>query len=183
MEIDLRLMAISYFELAEETFGPSVSEWTFGGVEINDCPPHVAYYPDQKAVCVSLSKKTLDNETQLLFQLSHEICHCLYPSMDIQTRNLEKVNFLNEGISTHFSVSCLSRFLDVNPILDDLERNSSNYFRALSLVNSLLSYHDRAIVMVRKIQPYVNRLTLNDFKNAGLLFPKILVEELLSEFK
>lgn len=36
-----------------------------------------------------------------------------------------------------------------------------------------MSYHENAIVMVRKIQPYVNRITLNDFEKAGLFLEKI----------
>lgn len=60
-----------------------VNQWSYCGIEINDHSPHLAYYPDTNEVAISLSERVKNDDIQLIFQLAHEVCHLLYPTMDI----------------------------------------------------------------------------------------------------
>ncbi len=93
---ELTTLAEQLLFWAEDLYGPrATTEWTFVGVEINDRPPHIAYYPEAGCVAVSLSPKVLTNVDQLIFQLAHEVGHLLYPTADRRTSTLPPTITLN----------------------------------------------------------------------------------------
>lgn len=88
--------------MAENMFGPISSHWRYDGVTFRDHPPHLFYFPDTTTVQISLSLRAIGDNLQRDFQLSHEVCHLLYPSVQPGQTVEPETNILNEGISTYF---------------------------------------------------------------------------------
>lgn len=108
---ELTAVAKQLLSLAEDLYGQRATpKWTFVGVEINDQPPHLAYYPEHGGVTISLSTKVLNNVDQCIFQLAHEVGHLLYPTADRRTSMVPPTITINEGVSTHFSLIALQMF-------------------------------------------------------------------------
>jgi len=172
-----------YLSQAEDLFGPMVPYWTFRGVEFRDRGPHLAYYPESGEVAISLSERARNNEVQLRFQLAHEVCHLLYPSMDLKTQELDDINVLNEGISTFYSVLVFANTDLVGGIIDDLQTNSAHYFDAFVHVKDLLAVDIHAVRKLREIEPLINRVEHSHFDEAGVSITDEQVAWLLGTFK
>jgi hypothetical protein len=180
--MNIQATANEYINIAQEEFGPMCSEWRYVGVEINDMPPHLRYYHETASVSISLSKKVTSDETQLHFQLAHEVCHLLYPAMSINGTK-EATTVLNEGVSTYFSVWAAGRFCSQEYLINNLEQHSPNYFRAMTAVQELLKNDQEAIKKLRLLEPELNKLTHQHFEQAKALASKELISELLSSFE
>lgn len=158
--------------MAEDTYGPrATTEWTFVGVEINDRPPHLAYYPDKGWVAISLSTKILSSADQCLLQLAHEVGHLLYPTANRRTSKVPPTITFNEGISTHFSLSALKKFRGEDAYrqaYESLRLHSPNYFAALNLVTRLLELNPSAVQKLRAVRPMLNDAVEDDFNAAGV---------------
>ena len=179
--MDIQATANEYISIAQEEFGPMCSEWHYVGVEINNMAPHLRYYPETESVSISLSKKIIADETQLHFQLSHEVCHLLYPTMSLNGIR-EATTVLNEGISTYFSVWAAGRFCPQEYLINNLEQHSPHYFRAMAAVHELLKNDQDAIKRLRLLEPKLNKLNHHHFEQAELLASEVLISELLSTF-
>ena len=169
---EMTAVAEQLLSLAEDLYGPrATTEWTFVGVEINDRPPYLAYYPDRGWVAISLSTKVLNNADQCLFQLAHEVGHLLYPTADRRTSTLPPTITLNEGVSTHFSLIALQTFRGEEAYrnaYESLRLYSPNYFAALNLVNRFIQFDPSAVQKLRAVQPMLNDAVEDDFNAAGL---------------
>lgn len=171
---------------AEDRYGPrATTEWTFVGVEINDRPPHLAYYPDRGWVAISLSTKVLNDLDQCLFQLDHEVGHLLYPTADRRSSTLPPTIALNEGVSTHFSLIALQKFRGEEAYRnahESLRLNSPKYFAALDLVDHLLDADSSAVKKLRVVRPMLNDAVEDDFNAAGLDVDPDLLSAMVAVF-
>lgn len=156
--------------LAEQMFGPMTSPWTYAGVIFRDHPPHLYYAPETKSVQIALSLRAIGDEFQRDFQLAHEVCHLLYPSIDPNQPEEPKTTVLNEGISTYFSVLVVSADYGDEAVAIALESlaTSGSYFNAFKLVLALVRRDSDAIKKLRKIQPMINKVSAQDLLAAGL---------------
>lgn len=157
--------------LAEQMFGSISSPWRYVGVTFRDRPPHLYYFPETTSVQIALSLRAIDDDLQRDFQLSHEVCHLLYPSVDPRQPDKPKTIVLNEGISTYFSILIVSAdFGDqaARVALESLATHSPNYFNAFKLVLELLRRNSDAIKKLRAIQPMINKVASQDLVEAAL---------------
>ncbi len=183
-----KLTAVSerLLSLAEDLYGPrATTEWTFVGVEINDRPPSLVYYPEKGWVTISLSTKVIDNADQCLFQLAHEVGHLLYPIADPRTSILPPTITLNEGVSTHFSLIALQMYSGEDACqnaYENLRLHSQNYFAALNLVNRLIQLNPNAVQKLRAVQPMLNDAVEEDFNAADLNVAPELLAALIAVF-
>lgn len=175
---NIRAIADEYLLIAQENFGEMCSDWSFVGIEINEMNPHLRYYPEDGHVAISLSKKIINDEMQLHFQLAHEVCHLLYP-----TGAREATTVLNEGLSTYFSVFAAGHFCTQEILIDNLKQHNPNYFRAMMLVHALLEINRDAIKLLRDIEPQLNRISFEDFEQAKVAAPQELINNLLAVFE
>ena len=177
--------AKEFISLAESMFGAMTSDWRYRGVEFHDSPPCLAYYPEEGEVAISLSLKAIDDEVQRSFQLSHEVCHLLYPTAYKQSATVAKTIVINEGISTFFSIIILSRLygdeVACNAI-ENLMNNSPNYFSAFTKVMKLIKGDQDAVKKIRAIQPKINDLTKSDLQSAGLQLTDEEIDSLITKF-
>jgi hypothetical protein len=180
--MDIEKISQQYIAIAEDLFGPMCSEWKYIGTEFNDMGPHLRYYPDERSVAISLSEKARNDEIQLHFQLSHEVCHLLYPTTCVETNNQEKTSTLNEGVSTYFSILAIKQFGVTTGIIENLRDYSPNYYDALALTYQLIEADNQAILKLRSVQPQLNKIEAQDFENAGLDISEELKSNLLSTF-
>lgn len=178
---DIQVIADEYINIAQENFGPMCSDWEYVGVEINDMGPHLRYYPEDGHVAISLSEKTQDDEIQLHFQLAHEVCHLLYPTMSLSGEK-EPTTVLNEGVSTYFSLWATGRYCSQEFLIDNLKQHSSNYYRAMLLVHELLEIDREAIKKLRMYEPRLNRLSFEHFEKSGVSASGRLISDLLATF-
>lgn len=183
---ELTALAEQLLSLAEDLYGPrATTGWIFVGVEINDRPPYLAYYPDKGRVAISLSTKVLNNVDQCLFQLAHEVGHLLYPTADRRTSTLPPTITLNEGVSTHFSLVALQKLRGEEAYrnaYESLRLHSPNYFAALLLVNRLLEADSGAVKKLRAVRPMLNDAVEDDFNTTGLDVDPDLLAALVAVF-
>jgi len=180
------LLAEQLLSWAEGLFGPRVGTWNYVGVEVNDHPPHLVYYPEEGQFSISLSCKAIDDQFQCVFQLAHEVCHSLYPSADRNTGQIPATTILNEGVSTYFSVLAVAKLFGEEAssvALASLSDHSPGYFNALNLVSQLLEKDTARIRKLREIQPMLNDLLARDFERAAVGVEGSAIEILLSDFK
>jgi len=158
------------------------SDWNYIGVEFNNMGPHLRYYPENGGVAISLSERDKEDEVQLHFQLAHEVCHLLYPTTNL-TGERGATTVLNEGVSTYFSVWAAGRFCSQDFLIDNLKQHSHNYYGAMVVVRELLEINHEAIKLLRKLEPQLNRLSFEHFKQAKIVASEALIHELLAVFE
>lgn len=172
-----------YLEVAQNLYGPMKNDWNYFGLEFNDMGPHLRYFTNTGNLVISLSEKARNDNVQFHVQLSHEICHMLYPTMDKETHENPPASVLNEGVSTYFSFMAIENLCNVQDVISNIEQYSNNYYQAFLLVAKLHKIDREAIKKLRTIQPMLNKLTEADFEASGLQVPKELVVQLLKEFE
>lgn len=164
-------MATELISLAENLFGPMRSPWKYSGVVFRNYPPHLYYAPDTTTVQISLSLRAINDEFQRDFQLAHEVCHLLYPSVDSEHPAEPQTNVFNEGISTYFSVMVVAAFhgeVAAQAAIDSLATHSQKYFFAFQQVSALMSKDRDAVKKIRAIQPMINKVSEDNLRASGL---------------
>lgn len=163
--------AAQLIALAEQIFGPMSSPWKYAGVTFRDHPPHLYYFPEATSVQIALSLRAVGDDLQRDFQLSHEVCHLLYPSVDPRQPNEPRTIVLNEGISTYFSVLVVTTDYGeeaAGMALESLATHSPGYFSAFKLVLALMQRDGDAVKNLRAIQPMINDVDVHDLIAADL---------------
>lgn len=182
---DSNQRAFQLIELAEGMFGQISSPWRFSGVTFRDHPPHLYYFPETLSVHISLSLRVLGDSAQRDFQLAHEVCHLLYPSVDPENPIPPKATVLNEGISTLFSILIVeSEHGDeiAGMFIESLKNNSQKYFSAFRLVIDLIKSDAHIIKNIRAIQPMINDVSIEDLISVNAGLTKEAAKELTSIF-
>ncbi|WP_028572820.1 hypothetical protein [Desulfonatronum lacustre] len=175
--------AAQLISIAEQLFGPMSSPWTYAGVTFRDQPPHLYYFPEATSVQIALSLRAVGDDLQRDFQLSHEVCHLLYPSIDPIQPDEPRTIVLNEGISAYFSVIVVATDYGdeaAGIALENLATHSPNYFRAFKLVLALMQRDRDAIKKLRAIQPMINETVTQDLLAADLGLTQEEAEDLVA---
>lgn len=176
-------LSLEFLAHAESLFGQSNNDWMYVGVEFYDQNPHLRYYPESGHVTISLSFKALTDELQLIFQLSHEVCHLLHPSRDYPSLENNDTLVINEGISTYFSVLKTDEFFQNKYVLlENLKRYSTSYYYAYLLIEQLLEIDKELIKKIRFYKKKIDKITEEDFEELNFDIPKSLREQLLTVF-
>lgn len=162
---------------AEEMFGERDRSWTFIGIEFYNDGPYIMYYPN-KRISIVLSKDCstlIPGFPQLYYQLSHEVCHLLYPT------GKKDANVLNEGISTYFSKVYLDILFPNNDYaIENIKK--SRYSRAYTLVEKLLSLDPNSIKKIRSINPNISYVTKEEISLLNFELNDEEIKELIANF-
>lgn len=161
------------------------SQWKYSGVIFRDHPPHLYYAPETTSVHISLSFRSINDDLQRDFQLAHEVCHLLYPSVEPDRPSKPQTNVINEGISTYFSVVIVDYFhgkTAAQTILENLAQHSPKYFSAYQQVSTLLCQHLDAIKKIREVQPMINIVCKADLHASGLALTEERIDALVAIF-
>jgi hypothetical protein len=177
--------ATALISLAEDLFGSICSPWTYNGVIFRDCSPHLYYAPETTTVQISLSFKAIGDERQRDFQLAHEVCHLLYPSVEPEHPEKPQTNVINEGISTYFSVFVVTKLHGedaAQAVLESLATHSPRYFFAFQQVAVLMRMDRDSIKRIRETQPMINKVSEIDLQASGLALTEDAIKALVAVF-
>jgi hypothetical protein len=177
---DIYNLSLQLLKIAESNFGEQITGWEYKGIIVEDNGPYLEYYPDQHHIYIVLSNRVIEDDIQLIWQLSHEVCHLLYPSIDCELK--KRTIYLNEGISTYFQVDITSQFTDKEKLIQNLENYSQKYFDAYNLIVTLLEIDNDFIFKLRKIEPMIDNVTRENILSINNSISDYLVSKLLNEF-
>lgn len=160
--------------LAESLFGPRDKDWTYIGLEFKEDGPYIMYYPGNR-ISIVLSTGSLNYQLQFLYQLSHEVCHLLYPTGKADANNL------NEGISTYFSrIYQEKHFPHSDYAIEAIKK--TRYFAPYNAVHHLLADDPSFILKLRKINSNISAATYDQIKEVGEALDDDVILYLLEKF-
>jgi len=161
---------------AEKNFGNRDFSWIVQAIK--HCPDPTGrkipclYYPkpSENFIEIYLSEGSKSNFKCFVFELAHEVVHCLFPTGGI------KHNLLEEGLAVYFQIQysqCDENYINKEP----------NYKEAYDLVKSLLSlYGENAIVKIREKEPTISKVNVTLLKEVFPTISKELAEKLTEDF-
>lgn len=136
---------------AENLYGERDRSFNILGVELCDQEQPQTWYPGswdgQKNVIIQITKDCETNLKKAIFQVSHEVIHCLCPKPG------RHANVLEEGLATLFSMYESIKFgTGYNP-------GSLLYISAMEKAEELLSYDETIIKNARMMEPDISLIT------------------------
>lgn len=163
---------------AESLYGERDRSFNILGVELCDRDQPIIWYPSacdgRKDVIIQLTKDCETNINKAVFQVSHEVIHCLCPKIGRQT------NVLEEGLATLFSV------YESNIHNTGYHPDSLSYVSAMGKVEELLRLDESIIKKARMTEPDLSLMTKEMLLDFQPSIKDDLLEILLmpfSEFK
>ena len=136
---------------AESLYGERDRSFNILGVELCDQEQPQTWYPGgwdgQKDVIIQITKDCETNLKKAIFQVSHEVIHCLCPKPG------RHANVLEEGLATLFSKYESNKFgTGYHPV-------SLLYISAMEKAEELLSYDETIIKRARMMEPDISLIT------------------------
>lgn len=136
---------------AEGLYGERDRSFNILGVELCDQEQPQTWYPGgwngQKDVIIQITKDCENNLKKAIFQVSHEVIHCLCPKPGCHA------NVLEEGLATLFST------YESNIFGTGYHPGSLLYISAMEIVEELLSYDETIIKKARMMEPDISLIT------------------------
>jgi len=183
MEIknEYKPIALKLYKEAEEIFGNAIVEREFANVYVQNKGLNTLYEANGK-ISICVSKFVTESIEQLYYQLGHEVCHLLHPSIEYPSGFKHTTLVINEGLSTYFSILAINQFGTAQETIEILKDNAPNYYNAFVAICELLDSTPDAIKLLRKIKPRIDTLKDEDFNKAGLIISTDLINKLLQPF-
>lgn len=159
--------------LAESMYGPRDSSFTIIGVELYDGSQPQTWYPrydSQKYVAIQLTKECNADMNRAIFQVAHELIHCLCPKPG------RHANVLEEGLASLFSEIASMKYGSSYKV------DSSKYQYAMAKVSELLSHDYDIIKKVRAKTMDISSITSEQLKSVCPDLKDELIDILLLPF-
>jgi len=145
--------------LAESKYGERDLSWTILGLEFYQKKHPQTWFPGvfegRKQILIQLSKNSANDEKRALFEMAHEVIHCLSPRVGSDTASV-----LEEGLAVHFSFEYLQTAgFSIKP---DEYLKDKKYKKAYDHVTKLYSsnpHADDAIKAARKNAGSFSKIT------------------------
>lgn len=157
---------------AEEKYGKRDESYTILGIEFtNQSTPKIWYPENNKQIIIQITLACEDNINKAVFQVAHEVIHCLSPT------GIKNANVLEEGLATLFSIDYT------------LQNNHGTWFpeiteysNALNFMRELISIDPDIIRKIRKIQPTLSMIDKDLILKTNVNVPLSLAESLTIRF-
>jgi hypothetical protein len=175
-------LALVYLNKAVELYGPQIKGINFKGVYIHD-KPAIIYSAEDFSIFITLSQRCTESDFQLVYQLAHEVCHLLHPTIDPLTGVKDSITVLNEGLSTYFSMLMASEYYSLEDLIEGTKQYSPNYFEAYLNVKNLLDIDKDIIKKLRAIEPKIDRIKPIHFEEVNKNISQNLVNQVVSLFR
>ena len=173
-----------YLAEAEEMFGPR-TDYQYIGLFYHNFAPRVImhdhdFLTGEYFYKIELCGKAINDRTDGILQLSHEVIHLLSP---VEQDGDNVANYLEEGIATYFSQIITERDTRDYAICPAALASRPNYLRAYELYKFLIAIDNNAVKKLREITPVIAHIKPEDFVQAGLQVGSELIYELLRKFE
>jgi hypothetical protein len=160
----LATIATNLWSEAEDLYGITVSNYTYGGIELHEGGPLIMYYG--KFIIIRLSVICGVDLNRAKYQIAHEVVHLLSPTGEATASILE------EGLATHFSMMIVKRdaeeyYYDIT--LEHLKGTA--YYQPYLMMDTLLKGDSDIIKKLRLIEPIIRNFTSATFEAAGINLP------------
>ncbi len=134
---------------AEKLYGERDSSYTILGVEVSDDTVSQIWFPGNcKHIAVQITENCLNDLSQAVFQVAHEVIHLLSPVKFGETTVLE------EGLATLFSIE----YPRDNSFGDKVPLSGKNYMTAYTSVQKLLQIDPLIIKKMRESEPTISKI-------------------------
>ena len=166
----------SILNIAEEKYGTRDMSYSILGISYTDLDhPHIWFpFDDSKYVGIRVMDTCKENINQGLYQLAHEVIHCLCPHPGINA------NVLEEGLATHFAAEYMDKYEkqpDWHPAETDYK-----YVLALKCIKKVFEINpDIVTKLVAKERNFVN-ITEDMLFEVSPEFPRDLAKILTTNF-
>jgi len=172
-----------FLKEAEEMFGPK-TVYSYSGLTYHNFAPRTvlcdsSFLSGEHTFKIQLHGKAINNRTDGIFQLSHEVVHLLSP---IVQEDGNEVNYLEEGMATYFSKLITERMTQDYEFCEKALEKHPKYLRACSLYLALIKVDAEAIKKLRSINPIISQIQPKDFETAGISIDQELMDALLEKF-
>lgn len=159
-------------QTAETKYGARDYSYTILGVEFNqDGHPRIWYPGNCKHIAIQISMNCLNDMNRAIFQVAHEVIHCLSPI------NAQSVIVLEEGLANLFSIE-YARLNGHGIWISDQQK----YTDASALVEQLLLLDPEIILKLRAIQPTISLIDKDLILQVNPNIPQALAEDLTKLF-
>ena len=145
--------------LAESKYGERDLSWTILGLEFYQKNHPQTWFPGvgegRKQILIQLSKNSANDEKRALFEMAHEVIHCLSPRVGPDTASV-----LEEGLAVYFSFEYLQTAGFI--IKPDEYLKDKKYKKAYDHVKKLYAsnpHADDAIKIARKKAGSFSKIT------------------------
>lgn len=159
---------------AESQFGQRDKDYTILGIEFVDQPQPCIWYSSSsrlgKHIIIRLMINCVEDFNQGVFQLTHEVIHCLSPIGPAIAATV-----LEEGLASYFSQEYSKNHGNLV--------NSGNYLEARNLVEELLAIDIDIIKKLREIQPTISLITEAEILSVNDSVPQRLARDLTQLFQ
>jgi hypothetical protein len=157
---------------AEKRFGERDKSYSILGVEFNqDGHPRIWYPGDCKNIVIQISLSCINDLNRAVFQVSHELIHCLSPT------GIKSANCLEEGLANLFSIEYTRD--NRHGIWTS---SDPKYTAASKLVEELFAIDNDIIKKVRNIIPTISLIDKETLIKANSSIPEELAEKLTVKF-
>jgi len=158
--------------IAEEKYGPRDQSYTLLGVEFNqDDHPRIWYPGNCKHIIIQISMNCINDFNRAVFQVAHEVIHCLSPMGN------KSAIVLEEGLANLFAIEYTSTH--GNGVWSSVDQK---YTDASDLVQQLISIDSEIIKKLRAVQPTISLIDFDLMMRTNRTIPKDLAERLTSKF-
>ena len=180
---EFEALQYQYLDYAIALFGPKI-DYQYLGLFYHNFPPRVVMhdydvFSGLYSYKIQLCGQAINDRTDGIFQLSHEVVHLLSP---VEQVDGNEVNYLEEGMATYFSKLITERDTGNFEFCQAAIAKHANYTRAFELYNELAAIDQFAVKKVRDITPVIGAIHPDDFAKAKTTVPSELVYALLEKF-
>lgn len=159
-------------QVAEEKYGKRDKSFTILGVELNNLDYPQTWFPgNRENIAIQITMDCVDDLNRAVYQVAHEIIHCLAPKIGL------KATYLEEGLATHFSIEYAR-----NNGYGLWSTDNPKYDTAMKLLEQLLILEPDIIIKLRQIQPILSLITKENIIEINPTIPETLADELTRVF-
>lgn len=158
---------------AEARYGERDKSYTLLGVEFTSLNNPQTWYPGNcKNIAIQITMNCIDDINRAVFQVAHEVIHCLCPTGG------QNANILEEGLANLFSID----YCKENGHGDNWTSNKQEYTDATELVRQLLKIDNDIIKKLRSAQPTISLIDKELILKTNSNIPNNLANNLTRKF-
>lgn len=156
---------------AENKYGKRDISYTLLGIELtSEDNPQIWFPGNCGNIIIQITENCIYDMNRAIFQVAHEIIHCLCP------KKLGSSTYLEEGLATYFSME----YLKENGL--QMLYPSEKYQLASTLTEQLLSYDIDIIKNIRHKEPCISEISESMISEYNSQIPSDLIKKLTTNF-